>query len=932
MKLIDSPDALAALGVLQAEGRRALDADEVAAALERPETAARLHRAVAGGSPKLWLRGDESERLDVPQPVVDGLGTAWREGADEFAGRFAGGPWLDRRLRLMVEGPHRDEALGDAFRRALETEVGPALRLAYAAESVPLADRSLRGTATWRWPLRVGFLGDDDSMELRQRTAESYHHAELTEIVDLADGGDCDLLIVPSALHLELASRHGVRASFALVLPLSNVDDTLSHLRGNSPVETARLAARMLGASAAAFVSSQEEPGDVYRRLLDELSHDRTADVALRRAATEPPMVVGDPSFLDATRVSRSLAEARRRVEDRRSTGRIGREAFDHAIEGFERYSERTMSGGWHSEGQNATVGAETMRELAVRVPEAMAAADEPAEPATRRLQAQVFARTDAGLARRRHAFAPGHEHSIQLRVGRSHLDWIQVAPPFPTDELPPDEEVHPLDVLMLAPGLLDAPVERRIWLPAGADSSLAEFALPVPADAERVSVTFHVLHRNTPLQAARLDGPVAEDDAAVGDTELSFAPGRAAAHDLDHQAASELVVFKNGPSIAVRRTGAAEAKSFFADLPGLDDVMKLIRDELFAKATGVFQLETDLGEGHGLELLVFLAQQGRWLRDEMLLRPGRLDEEELAAIGRVHAWSPYAPDFFPVEFLYDHPFPDDDARLCPAFATGDAAGRCPDCRAVDDPAYVCPSGFWALARVIERQVRDWDADSPAQPEASADDDEIHLVDEVIFAASDQVNEDQPSDVIAATFDRLSACTGGRAHRVKSWSQWVDTVARHYPALLVTLPHHVHSRHHIPSLQIGTDEELALPRMEGRHLMPDDATAGPMVLLLGCNTAAAEFAYQDFVRRLRDKGAPVVVATLTTVIGAQAAPLAERFVEQLWRQGEAAPLGEVMRRVRATMIRAGNPLALALAAYGDADWRLAPRAPGAAGG
>jgi hypothetical protein len=151
-------------------------------------------------------------------------------------------------------------------------------------------------------------------------------------------------------------------------------------------------------------------------------------------------------------------------------------------------------------------------------------------------------------------------------------------------------------------------------------------------------------------------------------------------------------------------------------------------------------------------------------------------------------------------------------------------------------------------------------------------------------------------------------------------------VEGHYPALLVSLPHHVRSSNDFPTLRIGADQDLELDRIDERYLKPATAERGPVVLLFGCNTAAAAIAYEDFVSRLRSRGAVIVVGTLTTVIGPQAAPLACRFVELLWhRTGPAAAFGDVMREARADLVRRGNPLALALAAYGDADWRLVPR-------
>jgi hypothetical protein len=69
-------------------------------------------------------------------------------------------------------------------------------------------------------------------------------------------------------------------------------------------------------------------------------------------------------------------------------------------------------------------------------------------------------------------------------------------------------------------------------------------------------------------------------------------------------------------------------------------------------------------------------------------------------------------------------------------------------------------------------------------------------------------------------------------------------------------------------------------------------------------------------------GASVVVATLTYVLGSQAAPLAKEFVKALWSAEPGSTIGELLPQVRATMLRADNPMALALVAYGDADWKV----------
>ena len=101
---------------------------------------------------------------------------------------------------------------------------------------------------------------------------------------------------------------------------------------------------------------------------------------------------------------------------------------------------------------------------------------------------------------------------------------------------------------------------------------------------------------------------------------------------------------------------------------------------------------------------------------------------------------------------------------------------------------------------------------------------------------------------------------------------------------------------------------------------PPSLQPGPVMLLLGCNTADPAIEYQDFVRQMRCKGAAVVVSTLTYVLGQQAAPFATALVRALWSGNGEAPFGEVLRRVRADMLRADNPMALAVTAFGAQDW------------
>lgn len=94
------------------------------------------------------------------------------------------------------------------------------------------------------------------------------------------------------------------------------------------------------------------------------------------------------------------------------------------------------------------------------------------------------------------------------------------------------------------------------------------------------------------------------------------------------------------------------------------------------------------------------------------------------------------------------------------------------------------------------------------------------------------------------------------------------------------------------------------------------------MLLLGCNTANPAIGYQDFVNEMRSNGAALVIGTLTYVLGPQAARVARELVRQIGSAGNGQTIGEIMRQVRAQMLVEDNIMALAITAFGDADWRF----------
>jgi hypothetical protein len=67
-----------------------------------------------------------------------------------------------------------------------------------------------------------------------------------------------------------------------------------------------------------------------------------------------------------------------------------------------------------------------------------------------------------------------------------------------------------------------------------------------------------------------------------------------------------------------------------------------------------------------------------------------------------------------------------------------------------------------------------------------------------------------------------------------------------------------------------------------------------------------------------------VLGTIAEVLGRHAAPVAEQLVRDLYQAIGLGPVrfGEVMVRLRRTLLARGTPMVLTLAAFGDADWFL----------
>jgi hypothetical protein len=662
-----------------------------------------------------------------------------------------------------------------------------------------------------------------------------------------------------------------------------------------------------------------------------ELSHDEPLDRALltaaRRIGIDPPILHGDPSAVERARLSNRGSYLLDKLKALQEVGaklahpfgfETTRVDLDQIKQGFD----------WSQEARGATQIAELARQQRER--DTSSANKMP----PRYLQAQLKKDGDSAAAS---VVAPGASYSVMVKIGEFDPRLLAVINPIREPYAGID---IPVDVIVSEKNLLPVPLRATITLPPNGSSTEAIFPLQTRVGVASLELRVTVLHRNRVLQSgiirAAIDGhdPLRFDVDAIGRHHLSGLENRrqfdaaiVANHALDGSAGF---------------VGAVPDGVGYINLdPGqMQALTKALGDSISNIAIDPVRYRELDSEGT-VEVLRELAQRGaafhRLLVKHNGIGKGLLDAERIQVI----AARPNT--FLPLELAYAYPAPQDKAPLCENAKNALRDGKCTDTCGGRDGSRVCPLGFWGMSRVIERQAHRW------QPGPTASDFRVEAEDRSKYTEAttpERAKIPPPTGVVFATSDRVDAadttasatlCTSLEAtfgapnvKRVADWTQWVAAVtASKRPSLLVVVPHHKTSPQNDAILEIGKDSELRALLVSDDHVYgkpPSSPPPSPIVFLLGCETANAQVANESFVSVFRDFDAAIVISTISTVLGRDAAPvaaaLAQAIVEQ-HRQGGGF-LGDALVKMRRKMLLDGKAMVLALTAYGDADWMLAP--------
>ena len=862
--------------------------------------------------------------------------------SDEETARRTAATWRRERgsgsPRIAIDAPSEDALwVAECLSRAVTGKRGGV----YIRQDEPTT------AVGWKWPLTVGLLSDPVSRQYRDVFVERFEdHRWANSLMRLAEPGptcdSVDLLLLPfdlaDALAITLQHSPPLRADCTVVLGRG----AASSARTTAYLQALRSSVRTAG------VALLPRPDDLERWLvsvLEALSHNLSIDSALlyasRALEIKAPLLIASAKLVEFSQLAphirtmgAALESSRARavpVEARPGSAierRLG--PGSHPLGRVGAAMREAREDEFNHETDMASLGAEGAEAAAV------ALAGQPAPSAEPRfIQAQVFTQAlgfppPAGEPTT--AFRAGVEHRIDVRIGQSDASWLGpvAGQPFPDEELPVERDEHELRIVFVEPRLLQEPQAGIVILPKRGPSRTCRFTLKVPTGTDRVDARLIVAYGNRVLQTALLGGKVGEPITLTIEAVVRPVP---AGLD-DRRRFDAAVVLHQDRDGTPSLTKLASGHVAFSTAPDLQTEIHWFDRQLTEVARNRKDYAGALDTPATVDLLRSFALHGSLLYQYLV--SDTLGDDALAKGERLQVVSTHPEARLPVEFVYDRKAPDAQAPLCPhaaaALARGSCDASCP--RGTAERTVVCPLGFWGMSRIIERHAHDPKTsralsahDFAFQAEPVGARQTVSVLQGAQIAASQRVEVTVP-DGIERLRSAANPVMQTPSVTVRTWDDWADKLDDVSRSLLVLL---VHTETAGPGdtmsqMEIGKESWLVSARLDERYVRPSVETSPPVVLLIGCETAAPEVSFAGLASQFRRHGAAIVVSTGSKIHSDQAVPIAAGLIEQLGAIDEHAEgcFGEVMRGIRRRMLAEGHVMVLTLTAFGDADWRLTP--------
>jgi hypothetical protein len=805
----------------------------------------------------------------------------------------------------------------------------------------------------WEWPLRIGLLDDDRSAELRT-SLDSSSLRKLVRFVTVGPSAtECELLLLPYNLRTSVERVLGAQARISADCVIVLGGAKVEHDRVEPLLHTLRTDVRTAGVAVASV--PQERRTEWMHAVVAHLAHNTTLDEVLRIAGNESgadaPLLVCSRKLAELARLSRyvervgstlkrALAPVVSVVLHADTIMRFGVRTIQSMGEMLERDAHAF---GYDRERHEASAIVELRKSLEsatnepLRVPR-MSGAEPPREEnfplemsppraAPAGAPPERFVRADfcneQKASTRAPIIEPRHPYYARIRIAPKGGKGAVANVAVDEAQLPPSPNGHDLTIAFFE--LRDGghepsspPAQRKIHLPAnrGAGSEDAWFPMITPEKGAFVARVI-VLHETRVLQTLLLRAPVGTSQDEV--TLKQEALVRTTLEDPGPRRAFDAAIVVNDadgvPAVmAVTPKSVAYKEPVDIRAP-IEAISKAVNELTKLPDTSDLTLDDD----DVVAVLIQLANQGKLLHKWIATNlPG-----ELANATRLQILEAREGSFLPLEFAYPSYAPEKTAKICPhgkAELAQPTGGKCPNER---NRSFVCPAVFWGFSRVLERFPHPPQDTEPADYRLSTpmpNRTKINPFESALVAASAKVRAEDVTGANGVVSSITPLVT--EVFTAKDWNDWSAEIGLHSPSMLLLFPHS-EEVDDIAALEIGA-EFLKLSFLEQEYVRRDDRDPGPLILLLGCSTTLPRVRFQSFVSEFRKLGASIVVGTLSLIRGRHATRFVREFVGALAKRAgtQDAVFGDVLLDAKRSMLAAGDPFALTLIAYGDADWRL----------
>lgn len=280
------------------------------------------------------------------------------------------------------------------------------------------------------------------------------------------------------------------------------------------------------------------------------------------------------------------------------------------------------------------------------------------------------------------------------------------------------------------------------------------------------------------------------------------------------------------------------------------------------------------------------------------------------------------------LDYIYTLPAPTFKATLCKHATKALEEGKCQGCPDyTKKPSdHICPFGFWAFSRIIERhgpkKKIQSDTDYLVTHKAFSKRDALALLQHAIYGSSIRVDKE-----IKGTRKLIGKAIEDSVKKyfqADEWKLWSETVNKHHPQSLILVVHaETNEEFDVQQIELGDKDFKEQTQFKTDVLAMKDDIPPPFVMILGCETSNLQLTGFDIAATLMDEGAAIVISNFTQVSGLQAKDIVINLLKLIKEKAaKETTFGEIILRLRQLLLAQGMIGALSLITKGDADWKI----------